>query len=123
MKSAIKNGGGGLDGIINGVTAVAGAAGNIVNSGQLLANNIASNASNLTNNIRDAGSTNQSREARAKHQAQMDALSKKCNAGNCSDTEKEALQKLQEVTQNEKTGLINGWKRWCRWRCDNYGWY
>lgn len=105
MKSAIKNGGGGLDGIINGVTAVAGAAGNIVNSGQLLANNIASNASNLTNNIRDAGSTNQSREARAKHQAQMDALSKKCNAGNCSDTEKEALQKLQEVTQNEKTGF------------------
>jgi len=105
MASAIKNGGGGLDGIINGVTAVAGAAGNIVNSGQLLANNIANNASNLSNNIRDAGSTNQGREARAKHQAQLDALSKKCNAGNCSDKEKEAMQELQKVIENEKTGV------------------
>lgn len=105
MTAQIKSGGGGLDGIINAAGAVANATGTIVNSGQVLANNIATNAGNLSNNIRDAGSTNQDREAREKHEAQLDALNKKCSAGNCSDKEKEALTQLQEVVENEKTGV------------------
>lgn len=108
MTAQIKSGGGGLDGIINAAGAVANATGTIVNSGQVLANNIATNAGNLSNNIRDAGSTNAAREARAEHQEQYDKLSKKCNAGNCSEQEKKYMEQMEETINNNKTG-VNKW--------------
>lgn len=108
MTAQIKSGGGGLDGIINAAGAVANATGTIVNSGQVLANNIATNAGNLSNNIRDAGSTNAAREARAEYQEQYDKLSKKCNAGNCSEQEKKYMEQMEETINNNKTG-VNKW--------------
>lgn len=108
MTAQIKSGGGGLDGIINAAGAVANATGTIVNSGQVLANNIATNAGNLSNNIRDAGSTNAVREARAEYQEQYDKLSKKCNAGNCSEQEKKYMEQMEETINNNKTG-VNKW--------------
>ncbi len=108
MTAQIKSGGGGLDGIINAAGAVANATGTIVNSGQVLANNIATNAGNLSNNIRDAGSTNAARENRAKYQEQYDKLSKKCNAGNCSEQEKKHMEQMEETINNNKTG-VNKW--------------
>lgn len=108
MTAQIKSGGGGLDGIINAAGAVANATGTIVNSGQVLANNIATNAGNLSNNIRDAGSTNVARENRAKYQEQYDKLSKKCNAGNCSEQEKKYMEQMGETINNNKTG-VNKW--------------
>lgn len=108
MTAQIKSGGGGLDGIINAAGAVANATGTIVNSGQVLANNIATNAGNLSNNIRDAGSTNAARENRAKYQEQYDKLSKKCNAGNCSEQEKKYMEQMEETINNNKTG-VNKW--------------
>lgn len=108
MTAQIKSGGGGLDGIINAAGAVANATGTIVNSGQVLANNIATNAGNLSNNIRDAGSTNTAREARAKAQETLDKLTKKCNAGNCSEREKKYMEQMEETVNNNKTG-VNKW--------------
>lgn len=108
MTAQIKSGGGGLDGIINAAGAVANATGTIVNSGQVLANNIATNAGNLSNNIRDAGSTNAAREARAKAQETLDKLTKKCNAGNCSEQEKKYMEQMEETVNNNKTG-VNKW--------------
>lgn len=108
MTAQIKSGGGGLDGIINAAGAVANATGTIVNSGQVLANNIATNAGNLSNNIRDAGSTNAAREAWAEYQEQYDKLSKKCNAGNCSEQEKKYMEQMEETINNNKTG-VNKW--------------
>lgn len=108
MTAQIKSGGGGLDGIINAAGAVANATGTIVNSGQVLANNIATNAGNLSNNIRDAGSINAAREARAEYQEQYDKLSKKCNAGNCSEQEKKYMEQMEETINNNKTG-VNKW--------------
>ena len=108
MTAQIKSGGGGLDGIINAAGAVANATGTIVNSGQVLANNIATNAGNLSNNIRDAGSTNAAREDRAEYQEQYDKLSKKCNAGNCSEQEKKYMEQMEETINNNKTG-VNKW--------------
>lgn len=108
MTAQIKSGGGGLDGIINAAGAVANATGTIVNSGQVLANNIATNAGNLSNNIRDAGSTNAAREARAEAQETLDKLTKKCNAGNCSEQEKKYMEQMEETVNNNKTG-VNKW--------------
>lgn len=108
MTAQIKSGGGGLDGIINAAGAVANATGTIVNSGQVLANNIATNAGNLSNNIRDAGSTNAAREARAEDQETLDKLTKKCNAGNCSEQEKKYMEQMEETVNNNKTG-VNKW--------------
>lgn len=108
MTAQIKSGGGGLDGIINAAGAVANATGTIVNSGQVLANNIATNAGNLSNNIRDAGSTNAAREARAEAQETLDKLTKKCNAGNCSEQEKKYMEQMGETINNNKTG-VNKW--------------
>lgn len=108
MTAQIKSGGGGLDGIINAAGAVANATGTIVNSGQVLANNIATNAGNLSNNIRDAGSTNAARKARAEAQETLDKLTKKCNAGNCSEQEKKYMEQMEETVNNNKTG-VNKW--------------
>ena len=108
MTAQIKSGGGGLDGIINAAGAVANATGTIVNSGQVLANNIATNAGNLSNNIRDAGLTNAARKNRAEYQKQYDKLSKKCNAGNCSEQEKKYMEQMEETINNNKTG-VNKW--------------
>lgn len=108
MTAQIKSGGGGLDGIINAAGAVANATGTIVNSGQVLANNIATNAGNLSNNIRDAGSTNAVREDRAEAQETLDKLTKKCNAGNCSEQEKKYMEQMEETVNNNKTG-VNKW--------------
>lgn len=108
MTAQIKSGGGGLDGIINAAGAVANATGTIVNSGQVLANNIATNAGNLSNNIRDAGSTNAARETRAEAQETLDKLTKKCNAGNCSEQEKKYMEQMEETVNNNKTG-VNKW--------------
>ena len=87
---------------------MANATGTIVNSGQVLANNIATNAGNLSNNIRDAGSTNAAREARAEAQETLDKLTKKCNAGNCSEQEKKYMEQMEETVNNNKTG-VNKW--------------
>lgn len=108
MKAQIKAGGGGLDGIINAAGAVANATGSIVNSGQLLANNIATNAGELSSNLKDAGSTNAAREKIAEIQAKTDTLQKKCDAGNCSDVEKQQLEVNKEFLESEKTG-VNKW--------------
>lgn len=105
MKAAIKTGGGGLDGIINGVNAVANAGAGIANSGKLLANNLATNSSTLSNSIKDAGSTNAAREKIAEIEGKSDALTKKCNAGNCSDNEKRQLEVYNEFLEQEKTAV------------------
>ena len=105
MKAAIKTGGGGLDGIINGVNAVANAGAGIANSGKLLANNLAANSSTLSNSLKDAASTNAAREKRAEIQSKSDALTKKCNAGNCSDNEKRQLEVYNEYLEQEKTSV------------------
>ena len=108
MKAQIKAGGGGLDGIINAAGAVANATGTIANSGKTLANNLATNAGELSSNIKDAGSTNAAREKIAEIQSKTDTLQKKCDAGNCSDVEKQQLEINKEFLESEKTD-VNKW--------------
>ena len=108
MKSQIQSGGGGLDGIINAANAVASATGSIVSSGQTLASNIASNTGELSNNLRDTASTNSERNARQKLEENTQKLANKCNAGNCSESEKQELEYLQNRVEENKTG-VNKW--------------
>lgn len=112
--NAIKNGEGGLSGVLNTMNTVATASGSIMNSGQLLANNLAHNIGGITEDVKNAGMTQKEREQRAKDKARLDTLTKMCNDGACNGdgpnakklrAEMEAL-KNKESTQDTK---VNQW--------------
>lgn len=112
--NAIKNGEGGLTGILNTMNTVATASGSIMNSGQLLANNLAYNVGGISDDMKNAGMTNKEREQRTKDKARLDTLTKMCNDGACNGdgpnakklrSEMEML-KNKESTQDTK---INQW--------------
>ncbi len=108
MKSQIAASGGGLDGIINAAGAIANTAGNVAYSTQNLANNLATNTGKLSSNIQDAGLTNAEREARAQLEQDTKELEKKCSSGNCSQTEKQYLEMMQQQVEANKTA-VNQW--------------
>ncbi len=108
MKSQIAASGGGLDGIINAAGAIANTAGNVAYSTQNLANNLATDAGALSSSIQDAGLTNAERKARAQLEQDTKELEKKCSSGNCSQTEKQYLEMMQQQVEDNKTA-VNKW--------------
>ncbi len=109
--NAIKNGEGGLDGILNTMTTVAGATGNIMNSGQLLANNLAANVGGISEDIKLAGMSAEDRERRAKTQQRYAELKDQCTAGKCNADQKAEYERLKDAVEgdeNGKKGSISG---------------
>lgn len=112
--NAIKNGEGGLTGVLNTMNTVATASGSIMNSGQLLANNLAANVGGLTEDIKNAGMTQEDRDQRVKDKSRLDTLTKMCDGGACKGDTPNAKKlraemeylKGKESTQDTK---VNKW--------------
>ncbi len=110
--NAIKNGEGGLDGILNTMTTVANATGNIMNSGQLLANNIAANVGGIAEDITQAGLSAEQRELRAKNQKRLAELEDQCSTGKCNESQKKELASLQKAAQEGAASKKTGVQKW-----------
>lgn len=110
--NAIKNGEGGLDGILNTMTTVAGATGNIMNSGQLLANNLAANIGGISEDIKLAGMSAEDRERRAQTQQRYAELKDQCTTGKCNEDQMAEYENLKQAVEgggkiSGKTGIQN----------------
>lgn len=110
--NAIKNGEGGLDGILNTMTTVAGATGNIMNSGQLLANNLAANIGGISEDVKLAGMSAEDRERRAQTQKRYAELKDQCTTGKCNADQMAEYEDLKQVVEgggkiSGKTGIQN----------------
>lgn len=97
--NAIAHGEGGLDGILNTMTTVANATGNIMNSGQLLANNIAANIGGISEDIKLAGLSAEEREKRAQTQKRYAELKDQCTTGKCNADQMAEYEDLKRVVE------------------------
>lgn len=114
--NAIKNGSGGLDGILNTVNVVANETGNVMNSGKLLANNLAASAGSISENVNQFGMTNDQREQRAKDQERLQYLTDLCNNGGCEGNSQNARLLQQELAylQDKKSAKDTGVNAWLK---------
>lgn len=110
--TAIKNGEGGLKGIMDTMGEVATASGAIMNSAKLATNAVVNNAGSIANDIQDAGMSSGTRAAQQQNQSRITELENKLAKGGLTETEKQQVNKeLEQRKSQVADNKVNQWSQ------------
>ncbi len=110
--TAIKNGEGGLKGIMDTMGEVATASGAIMNSAKLATNAVVNNAGSIANDIQDAGMSSGTRAAQEQNQNRITELENKLAKGGLTETEKQQVNKeLEQRKSQVADNKVNQWSQ------------